>query len=239
MTVGKQESRILEVVAHELRGPLGAIVMFSELLEDDVRDELRAHQRELLSNIRLSGELLLKLIDELLEAYAGRLRLSLQPVDLVSLVHECISLQRASADQHGIQLELRCDAQLPDVTLDQPKILRVISELLDDAIRFSSAGQTVELRLSVRGPNVEIAVRNAGPGISLEGTQELVTPFAKHGRAGIAGARTLGLGLVLAKRIVAAHKGRIRVKSQRGAGSTFFVLIPINMKRKAGSSMRG
>ena len=197
--------------------------MFSELLEDDVRDELRAHQRELLSNIRLSSELLLNLIDELLEAYAGRLRLSLQPVDLVSLVHECITLQRASADRHGIQLELRCDAQLPDVTLDQPKILRVISELLDNAIRFSSAGQTVELRLSVRGPNVEIAVRNAGP----------------PGRARIAGARTLGLGLVLAKRIVAAHKGRIRVKSQRGAGSTFFVLIPIAMKRKAASSARG
>jgi signal transduction histidine kinase len=213
--------------------------MFSELLEDDVRDELRAHHRELLSNIRLSSQLLLNLIDELLEAYAGRLQLSLQLVDLVSLVHECILLQRPSADQHGIQLVLRCDAQLPEVTLDQPKILRVISELLDNVIRFSSAGQTVELRLSVRGPNVEIAVRNAGLEISLEDMQELFTPFRKHGRVRIAGARTLGLGLVLAKRIVAAHKGRIRVKSQRGAGSTFFVLIPIAMKRKAASSTRG
>jgi signal transduction histidine kinase len=136
--------------------------MFSELWKT-MCNELHALSGNCFSNIRFSGELLLNFMTSSWKR-TRKAPLFLQPVDLVSLVMTAYRCARPSAAQHGIQLVLRCDAQIPAVTLDQPKMLRVISELLDNAIRFSSAGQTVELRLSVRGPNVEIAGARCGTG---------------------------------------------------------------------------
>jgi two-component system, OmpR family, sensor kinase len=225
--------QILGAAAHELRGPLGAIVLFTELLEEDNSGQLSAGQRELVSNIHLSTELMMKLIDDLMDASAvkmTRLNLCLQPVDVVSIVEDCIILNRSRAEGSRIRVSWQCDGQLPTIRLDRLKILRAINELLSNAIRFSSPGSNVVVRVSVQGRQVNIAVEDRGAGISPEVLKALFSPFPKHGSARLPGERGLGLGLAVVRGIVVAHKGRIRVNSRLGVGSTFTLSLPTDLK---------
>jgi signal transduction histidine kinase len=225
--------QILAAAAHDLRGPVGAIFLFTELLEEEESAQLGPSQRELISNLRCSSEILLKLIDDLLDASVGglgRSALCLQALDLRSVAEESILLNRAVAQQNGICLELRCDAQNLEARLDRLKILRVINELLRNGIRFSNPNSDLVLRLGRRGRHVDITVEDEGRGIAPENLKILFSPFPKHDCARAAGERGLGLGLAIVKEIVAAHKGEIRVTSQVGVGSHFIVSLPTDLK---------
>jgi signal transduction histidine kinase len=185
----------LAAAAHDLRGPVGAIFLFTELLEEDESGQLGPSQRELISNLRCSSEILLKLIDDLLDASVGglsRSALCLQPLDLRSVAEESILLNRAFAQQNGICLELRCDAQHLEARLDRLKILRVINELLRNGIRFSNPNSDVVLRLGRRGRHIDITDEEEGRGIAPENFKILFSPFPKHHCARASGERGIG-----------------------------------------------
>jgi two-component system, OmpR family, sensor kinase len=225
--------QILGAAAHELRGPLGAIVFFTELLEEETAGQLTASQRELVSNIHLSSELVMKLVDDLMDASAVRMtrpNLCLEPVDVPSIVEDCITLNRSRAERSGISIWSQYDGPIPTMRLARPKILRAINELLRNAIRFSSSGSNVALRTWVEGRQVHITVEDRGSGISPEVLQTLFSPVPKQARARLPGERGLGLGLAIVRGIVAAHKGQIRVNSRPGAGSTFTLSLPTDLK---------
>jgi signal transduction histidine kinase len=228
-----QQNQILSAATHDLRGPISAIILFTELLQEEGFGPLNSNQRELISNIHASGELALKLIDDLLDASAiqPHRRLSLQEVDIVSVAQECISIHSAAATLKSVPLTLRHDGNLPEVRADRLKILRVINELLSNAIRVSSPMQKIELGLSARGRFLEISVQDQGPGISRETLKTLFVPFPKEARNRRAGEHGIGLGLAIVKGIVSAHKGRVRVRSRVGSGSTFVVGLPLSSKR--------
>jgi two-component system, OmpR family, sensor kinase len=232
----QEQSRIRQILgaaAHELRGPLGAIVLFTELLEEDTSGQLSVSQKELVSNIHLSSQLVMKLIDDLMDASAVKMtrpNLCLQPVDVVSVVGDCIILNQGRAERSGIRVSSQCDGQLPTVKLDRLKILRAINELLRNAIRFSSSGSNVALRTWVEERQVHITVEDRGSGISPEVLQTLFSPVPKQAHARLPGERGLGLGLAIVRGIVAAHKGQIRVNSRPGAGSTFTLSLPTDLK---------
>ena len=228
-----QQNQILSAATHDLRGPISAIILFTELLQEEGFGPLNSNQRELISNIHASGELALKLIDDLLDASATQQhrRLSLQEVDIVSVAQECISIHSAAATLKSVHLTLRHDGNLPKVTADRLKILRVINELLSNAIRVSSPRQRIELGLSARGRFLEISVQDEGPGIPRESLKTLFMPFPKEARNRRAGEHGIGLGLAIVKGIVSAHKGRVRVRSRVGSGSTFLVGLPLSSKR--------
>jgi two-component system, OmpR family, sensor kinase len=225
--------QILGAAAHELRGPLGAIVFFTELLEEETAGQLTANQRELVSNIHLSSELVMKLVDDLMDASAVRVtrpNLCLEPVDVASIVEDCITLNRSRAERSGVSVWSQCDGPIPTMKLARPKILRAINELLRNAIRFSSSGSNVVLGACVQGRQVHITVEDRGSGISPDVLNTLFSPFPKQGDARLPGERGLGLGLAIVRGIVAAHKGRIRVNSRPGAGSTFTLSLPTDLK---------
>jgi two-component system, OmpR family, sensor kinase len=225
--------QILGAAAHELRGPLGAIVFFTELLEEETAGQLTANQRELVSNIHLSSELVMKLVDDLMDASAVRMtrpNLCLEPVDVPSIVEDCITLNRSRAERGGVSIWSQYDGPIPKMRLARPKILRAINELLRNAIRFSSSGSNVALRTWVEERQVHITVEDRGSGISPEVLQTLFSPVPKQAHARLPGERGLGLGLAIVRGIVAAHKGQIRVNSRPGAGSTFTLSLPTDLK---------
>jgi signal transduction histidine kinase len=231
-SVGRQ-NEILSAATHDLRGPISAIILFTELLQEEGFGPLNSNQRELIANIHASGELALKLIDDLLDASAiqQRKRLSLQEVDIVSVAQECISIHSAAATLKSVHLTLRHDDNLPEVRADRLKILRVINELLSNAIRVSGPMQNIELGLSARARFLEISVQDQGPGISRDTLKTLFVPFPKEARNRRAGEHGIGLGLAIVKGIVSAHKGRVRVRSRVGSGSTFVVCLPVPNSR--------
>jgi signal transduction histidine kinase len=228
----RRQNQILSTATHDLRGPISAIILFTELLQEEGFGPLNSNQRELISNIHASGELALKLIDDLLDASAsqqGR-RLSLQEVDIISVAQECISIQRAAATQKNVHITLRHDDHLPEVRADRLRILRVINELLSNAIRLSGPMQMIDLGLRARGRFLEISVQDEGPGIPRESLKTLFMPFPKEAQNRRAGEHGIGLGLAIVKGIVSAHKGRIRVRSRVGSGSTFVVCLPLDRR---------
>jgi len=227
----RARNQILVAAAHDLRSPISAIILFAELLQEEGGSQLSAGQRDLISSIRSSSELALKLVDDLLDASAlqlGGSQLCLSDVDLASVARESLSMQRAAACKKNIRLTFRRDANLPAVRADRLKILRVINELLSNAIRVSCAGRKIELELRERARFVEISVQDEGPGIPRETLKTLFEPFPKESWSRRAGERSLGLGLAIVKGMAAAHKGHIRVKSQLGIGSTFVVCLPLH-----------
>ena len=163
---------------------------------------------------------------------SGKVKMFLAPVELPDLVTESIALNRAAADRKHLKIELQCEDQLPKVRVDRLKILQVVNELLANAIRFSDSDRRILVKLRLHDRFAQIAVRDEGPGILPEDAKKIFEPFPLLRDTSKAGERGHGLGLAIAKAIVAAHKGAIRLDSQFGVGSTFTVSLPVSTKSK-------
>ena len=228
-SLSEEAARILSVAAHDLRNPVSAIIALAETLMDQAGERLDAFERGLLTDILNTSEVTINFIENLLDVslgIPGELRIS--PVDLRGLANESIAMNRAICVRREIELVHRGGNRLPIVNADRLKILRVLNELLRNAIEISRPGQTVEVRLRVRGGFVEIAVRDQGTGITPGDLNKLFTPFPKiQTSAGAMAKRGRGLGLAIVREIVEAHHGRVHATSKTGEGSTFTVSLPI------------
>jgi len=170
----------------------------------------------------------LTLVNDLLDVAAiesGRLQLDLQPVDLVKLAQTNLIRNRLIAARKNITLDLEAEP-IPTVLLDAYKIEQVFDNLLANAIKFSTPGSRVLEGIHFSGEEILIFVQDKGSGIQPEQMSNLFQPF-RRGQKGTRGEKSTGLGLTIVKRIVEGHGGHIRVESQPGAGSTFYVSLPV------------
>jgi PAS domain S-box-containing protein len=222
----KVRDEIASIVSHDLRNPLNSMMMAaSTLLDLDVGAEQR---QKLLEVICSSGNLANRLLDDLLDAArieSGHLSVDLasQPVD--SIIHETCEALEPSAAKAGITLLAEVDEDLPQILADRTRLLQVLGNLVTNAIKFSPRGATVTVRAQriARGDDVQMSVSDTGIGIAAGDLPHVFDRFWQARRASRAGA---GLGLAIAKGIVEAHGGSIRVESVEGAGSTFAFTIP-------------
>jgi len=170
-----------------------------------------------------------RLVDDLLDVAAiesGRLQLVYQPTDLVALVQTNLTRNRLIAARKNTTLELTA-APTPMALLDAAKIEQVLNNLVTNAIKFSPPGSRVQITVLSSGEELVLSVKDEGPGIPPKEMESLFKPFQRTSVKSTAGEKSTGLGLVIAKRIVEEHGGRIWVESQAGAGSTFHVSLPI------------
>jgi signal transduction histidine kinase len=148
------------------------------------------------------------------------------------LVDEVLETARPAAADAGISLRTEVDRSLV-VHVDRAPLLQVFGNLIGNAIKFCSAGDSVTIRAEPRGRQVVFAVTDTGPGIPPEDVKRIFDPYwsgQRHARKGT------GLGLYITKGIVEAHGGRIRVKSEPGSGTTFF--FPMAVGAAAASATR-
>jgi len=226
-----QKNQLLGMAAHDLRNPLGVISSYAEFLADEAAAVLNAEQREFVATIRESSEFLLKMINDLLDISAiesGKLRLDLAPVALAALLERNIALNRVLAEKKQIHVELRLDADLPELSLDAGKIQQVLNNFLSNACKFSHSGTKVEVRLYREGADAVVAVRDQGQGIPAAELERLFKPFQKTSVRSTAGESSTGLGLAIVRKIVAGHGGRVWVESEVGHGSTFSFSLPLS-----------
>ncbi len=228
--LNEQNNQFFGMAAHDLRNPLGAIITYSELLLDEAAPQLAAEHIELLSLIKSLGELVLRLVNDLVDVSkleAGKLELRLEDVDLVGLVKRNVMLNGILAHEKGITLTLdACEGALV-VSADAGRIERVLTKLITNAMKFSQPETTVEVRISRHDGEALLAVRDAGPGIPASELEMLFRPFPRTSVKSTGGERGTGLGLVIARKIVEGHGGRIWVESEVGNGSAFCVALPI------------
>lgn len=227
-----QRSLLLGVVVHELRSPLSLISGFSQAVLRDINDIDLDSIAKYLKVIDDSATRMLRIVDGLLDITSvqlGQVELKLETVDLRRLIRKFSSDYAYMASKKNITVA----AVLPDAELtcycDPAKIGQVISNLIDNAIKFSDTDSKIEIIGRLQNDEVWIGIKDEGPGIRAEETQHLFKSFGhtKISNKPTAGEKSSGLGLAICKRIIDAHRGNIGIDSQLGQGSTFWFSLPV------------
>jgi signal transduction histidine kinase len=225
----QHKSEFLANMSHELRTPLNAIIGFSEVLTERMFGDLNEKQEEYLKDIHASGTHLLSLINDILDLSkieAGRMELELTDFDLPTAIDNALTLVRERAGRRSITLEAAVDQQLGEVRADERKIRQVVLNLLSNAIKFTLEGGRIDVRAVPVDGSVEVSVSDTGVGIAPEDQEAVFEEFRQVGTSAAKQEGT-GLGLTLCRKFIELHGGRIWVKSQVGAGSTFTFTIPL------------
>ncbi len=228
--LNEQKNRVLGMVAHDLRNPLGVIHGYSEFLAAEAWPVLTEVQRDFVTTIKDTSEFMLRMVSDLLDVTAiesGRLDLDRQPTDLVELIERNITLKRVLSARKVIAFAFVSPPPLPLVSLDVGKIQQVLNNLITNAVKFSHRGNPVVVRLAAADGVVTVAVRDQGQGIPAADLPKLFTPFGKSSVRSTEGEQSTGLGLAIVRRIIEGHGGRIWVESTVGEGSTFFFTLPV------------
>jgi signal transduction histidine kinase len=225
----QHKSEFLANMSHELRTPLNAIIGFSEVLSERMFGELNEKQEEYLRDIYASGQHLLSLINDILDLSkieAGRMELELSDFDLPMTIDNALMLVRERATRRGIELRRAVDEGLGQIQADERKLRQVLLNLLSNAIKFTPEGGRIDVQARPVDRSIEVSVTDTGVGIAPEDQEAVFEEFRQVGTADKKVEGT-GLGLTLCRKFVELHGGKIWVKSQVGAGSTFTFTIPV------------
>jgi signal transduction histidine kinase/CheY-like chemotaxis protein len=227
--VSQHKSEFLASMSHELRTPLNAVIGFSEVLLERLFGELNDRQEEYLRDILTSGRHLLELLNEILDlskVEAGRMELESAPFAVRPVLESGVAMVRERATLHRIDLALDLDPALGEIDSDELRFKQVVVNLLSNAVKFTPDGGHVRVRARRVGSEVEVTVRDDGPGIAPEERERIFEAF-QQGRRGAPKEEGTGLGLTLCRRITALLGGRMWLDTEVGAGSTFGFAVPV------------
>lgn len=223
----------LSHVSHELRSPVMAVQQFLEILQDGTAGEISPQQREYVDIALRNVSQLNTMIGDLLETtriQAGKLRVDPGTISLAEVLQETVSSIRPAAGQRHIELNLDLPPTLPLVIADRSRVRQIVTNLLDNAIKFTSeyGSVTVHARVDSTTPAfVRVVVSDTGCGLSPE---EMSKVFERHYQVpghDCAARKGLGLGLWICKELVTLQGGQIEVQSQAKTGSDFSFTLPI------------
>ncbi len=218
------KSDFLSSMSHELRTPLGAILGFAQLIESGTPAPTTS-QKKSIDQILKAGWYLLELINEVLDLAlieSGKLALSLEPVLLADVMHECEAMIEPQAQSRDIKV-IFTRREFPYwVKCDRTRVKQIVINLLSNAIKYNKINGTVTVECSITPyDTVRISVQDTGAGLTSEELTQLFQPFNRLGQN--AEEEGTGIGLVVCKRLIDLMKGKIGVESVVGEGSTFWI----------------
>jgi signal transduction histidine kinase len=216
----------VSLVSHEMRSPMAAVIGAARTLEQRWRELTPEQRQAFLALIADETARLAALIGDVLDTSridAGTFTYRFADLDLGALVHEAVAAASLAQDEVPLVADVR--SSLPHVLGDGERLRQVLGNLIDNAVKYSPAGEPVEVRAASNHQVVLVSVRDRGPGIASD-DQRLI--FEKFGRVGGANAKPgTGLGLYIARSIAEAHGGTLEVSSTPGRGSTFTLRLPV------------
>ena len=211
-------------LSHELRTPLTAIKGFVETLVD----ESTAQNRDYLNIIRRHTDRLVNLVNDLLslsEMEEPRMRLEKAPLDLLQIAENVVKIFAARCREKGIRLDIDAESAMPRFFGDPYRLEQLFINLVDNAVKYTERGEIL-IDIKSRTQEVEIRVKDSGPGIAAEHLPRIFERFYVADRARSREQGGTGLGLAIVKHIVLLHDGQIRVESRPGQGTEFIVTLP-------------
>jgi len=215
-------------VSHDLKTPLSVIRMFGETLEmGRVTDEAR--RQEYYGVIARESERLSRLIENVLDfarIEGGRRTYSIVPTAVEPVIRDTLEAFSHPLTSEGFKVDVRVAPDLPDVPMDGEAIAQALSNLIDNAIKYSAERKALTVEARLVGAELAIAVADAGVGIPREEQGRIFEKFYRAGRSETQGRRGSGVGLALVRHIAEAHRGRVTVESTPGEGSRFTVWLP-------------
>lgn len=215
---------MLAIVSHDLKDPLNSMVMGCEILRDTASDPATRRRIEIM---RRSAQRMDHLIHDLLDLASldhGTLSVNRQPCAVDALIDDVFETFAPPAAERSIVLKRDVEAGLPQLHCDRERVHQVLSNLLNNAIKFTPTGGHVELTVQPDAGQIVFCVSDSGPGIAAEQLPYVFDRFWQANRNARVGT---GLGLSIAKAIVEGHGGTIAVRSTSGAGSAFEFRLPV------------
>jgi signal transduction histidine kinase/AmiR/NasT family two-component response regulator len=229
------KSDFLSSMSHELRTPLSAILGFAQLMESGSPSPT-ASQKRSIDQILHAGWYLLELINEILDLAvieSGKLSLSLEPVSLADVMHECQDMIEPQAQKRGISVAFPQFDTPYFVNADRTRVKQVFINLLSNAIKYNREGGAVLVEYATSIPGrIRVCVRDTGEGLTGDQLAQLFQPFNRLGREGSAEDGT-GIGLVMTKHLIEMMGGIIGAESTVGTGSVFWVELDLTSERHA------
>lgn len=222
---GMLSAEVLSIVSHDLRSPLATISMAASLLDDLSRPE--EERCQMVRMVKRATERMDRLVRDMLEVSrmdSGR-TLPVDPrcVDVLPVLREACEAQSPVAAAAGLTIECELPDVLPAVRVDCDRIHQVVCNLVGNAMKFTPPGGRIVVAARGGDGEIEVSVRDTGAGMSEADLGKIFEPYWQAQRTASLGA---GLGLKIAKGIVEAHGGRIRVESALGQGTSFFFTLP-------------
>jgi signal transduction histidine kinase/ActR/RegA family two-component response regulator len=228
------KDEFLGIVSHELRGPLSAMSMWTQVLLKGGNDDQKL--RRGLEAISRAIQSETQMIDDLLDVArigSGKLRIDVRTADLPAIIEAAIDAVRPSADAKDIHLHVLLDPKAGPVAGDPERLQQVFWNLLSNAVKFTPKGGRIEVKLERINSHVEIAVSDNGQGIDPSAARRIFDPFWQAEGGPSRSHTGLGLGLSIVKRIVEMHGGSIVASSEGlGHGATFTVILPVSLARR-------
>jgi len=229
------KEEFLSTVSHELRTPLNAIIGFAELLLQKIEGDLTETQEEDIRIIRQGGRHLLEMVEEILDLSAivsGHVKMESDAFLLADVVREVINAARSQKQNDSVSLELDEESLQIEILGDRRRIWQVLTNLVGNAVKFTESG-TISVNAQRLKGEIQVCVKDTGPGIPLEDQEEIFKEFHQTGDRR-AMRRGTGLGLAISRRLVSLHGGRIWVESKPGKGATFCFTLPESAEPAAG-----
>lgn len=218
----RAREQVLEIVSHDLKSPLAAILLITGMLDQKVAaGERTPDYPRGVARIQRAARSMLRLISDLLDFAsidAGHLAMNCQPHDPGSLIDETLASFANAAQSKQLQMMADVEPGLPSVRCDRGRILQVLANLVGNATEVTAEGGRVTLRVGARGNELLFAIEDNGPGISEDDVKHL---FDRYWRSSQSVYRGTGLGLAIASEILRAHGSRIAVDSELGRGTAF------------------
>ena len=227
--LNKVKSDFISTVSHELRTPLAIIKQLITLIFEEIAGSINDKQKEMIKKVENNIERLKKLMEDLLDISRierNKLELRYSLINLNDLLKDSSEFYQILAEEKGI--ELNYDLPKKDINLfvDADRINQVISNLINNAIKFTEEGGKISIEIRVLETKIRVGVIDTGIGIAKSDLPQLFNRFVQVSNVNDAGKRGVGLGLSIAKELVKKHGGEVWAESKLGIGSKFYFTLP-------------
>ena len=224
--IEREREDLSAMIIHDLKSPLTAMMAYTDMLiENRIEDK-----KEALRMIRQGSEKISGMVEDYLTVYrshAVKLELQMMPEEIVNILRGCEKDFHALAEKKHIRLNFAF-ADSPKAVIDKKQFSRAVSNLVENAIKFTPKGGTITLSVEASEIDFTVSVSDSGPGIMPEEQDDI---FQKHYRSSMAmGTKGAGLGLAIVKAIAEAHGGKITFENNPGSGSTFKLTMPLRQE---------
>ena len=223
--VDQRKNEFVSIVSHEFRTPLTGILGFSEMIRDEGLsvEEMKEFAGDINKDARRLGRMINDMLD-LDRLQSGGMELSLTSVDLNEIAREVTDLVRPNAPGH--QIEVTLDAGMPAIEGDHDRLTQVVTNLLNNAVKYSPEGGRILVRTAFTDGRAGLTVTDSGIGMPADSLERIFEKFTRVESREMRDIQGTGLGLPIVRQIVEMHGGRVWAESEPGKGSTFHVSLP-------------